>query len=227
MRTVQRKPREKTEHATDQPDGKDWRVFCAIEITDQVGDRLGNHIETLQRLSPGASASWGRAGKFHLTLKFLGNISRNRIADLSSAAQRATDAIEPFKIYVGRTGIFPKHGPPRVLWIGVEDSTGTLSRLQRRLEEECSTVGFEAEEREFRPHLTIARLRKPEGAKALARSHLALAFPPVEALIKELHVYRSELGREGSKYTVISSHPFASHPFASDGGFEGETEIRA
>jgi 2'-5' RNA ligase len=208
MKKVRRNAPEQTGRRIVDPDSKPWRVFCAIDMPDQVGGLLSSHIQTLQKQSPDTSASWPRQEKFHLTLKFLGNISQHRIADLSQAAQLAAETIGPFKISIGGAGVFPQHGPPRVLWIGVEDPTGLLQRLQASLEEECSRKGFEAEERKFHPHLTIARLRDATGARELARAHLELRFPLVEVLIKDLRVYRSELGSEGSKYTVISAHPF-------------------
>jgi len=209
MKRVRGNAPELTGQPSKDSDSQDWRVFCAVDIPEKITELLSNRIQALERQAPNAAASWGRAGKFHLTLKFLEHISQNRLVDLSEAARKATESIKPFEITIGGAGTFPKHGPPRVLWIGVEDPTGLLQRLQKRLEEECSVIGFPAEERKFQPHLTLARLRKTEGARELARAHLALPFPQMDAPIKELKVYRSELGREGSKYSVISTHPFS------------------
>jgi 2'-5' RNA ligase len=76
------------------------------------------------------------------------------------------------------------------------------------LEEECAKEGFDREERAFRPHLTIARLRKPEGAKRLADAHLKQEFKPARIDLTELIVFRSELSSKGSTYTAISRHQF-------------------
>ena len=74
--------------------------------------------------------------------------------------------------------------------------------LQRQLENECAKKGFEKEDRAYRPHLTIARLRKPEGARRLADAHLQMKFEPVEIELNELIVFRSELSSKGSRYTA-------------------------
>ncbi|HEX7774644.1 MAG TPA: RNA 2',3'-cyclic phosphodiesterase, partial [Pyrinomonadaceae bacterium] len=109
------------------------------------------------------------------------------------------------QISVGETGVFPKPSRPLVLWIGVSDPSGQLSALQEKFEDECAVEGFEKEDRAYRPHLTIARLRKPEGARQLADAHLQMKFEPIDVELKDIVVFRSELSPKGSKYTVISA----------------------
>jgi RNA 2',3'-cyclic 3'-phosphodiesterase len=141
-----------------------------------------------------------------LTLKFFGNVNVDRIPAISEVAARTVEEFSPFPIGVGKTGVFPKPGRPQVLWIGVSDPSGKLLELQRRLENECAKQGFEKEERAYRPHLTIARLRKPDGARTLADAHLRMEFEPAEININELILFRSELSSKGSRYTAISRH---------------------
>jgi 2'-5' RNA ligase len=183
-----------------------WRVFSAVEIADNVSQLALRHIEKLRQEFPHVSASWSREGKFHLTLKFLGNIQQQRVGDFSYAASRACEGIAPFEISLEGAGAFPQHGPPRVIWIGVKDSSGRLGKLQERLESESELKGFGREDRAFHPHLTLARLRNAEGAKALAARHKALGFGPFSVGVEELLVIRSELSPKGSRYTVISRH---------------------
>lgn len=186
-----------------------WRVFCAIELPPEVVSRAAEHIKFLRDRFPRAHASWIRDGNFHLTLKFLGEIPRTEVEKLSLAAQRAATNFSTFKLIVAGAGSFPKSGPPKVLWLGVEDRSGQLDLLQKELERECAEEGFAKEERPFHPHLTIARLRKISGARELAAAHRELGFQAVEMLVSELYVIRSELSSAGSKYTVVSSHSLA------------------
>ena len=186
-----------------------WRVFCAVEIPKQVRELVLRHIADLREAAPDARASWTRDTSLHLTLKFLGDIPLQSVPDLSSAASLAVAGLAPFSIRLEQTGVFPKHGPPRVLWIGINDFSGRLGELHARLESEAAKVGFEKDERPFHPHLTIARLRQPQAARSLAAAHLELEFTPVEIAISELLVIRSELGSAGSKYTIVSRHSLA------------------
>ena len=193
-----------------------WRVFCAIELPSGVREQLEDHVAQLRRQVPDVTASWSRVENIHLTLKFLGNVAMDQIATISAAASRAVKAFSAFEIEVGGTGVFPKPSRAQVLWIGVHDPSGQLSALQQRLENECEATGFPKEDRAYRPHLTIARIRKPEGARRLAETHLGMQFKPMAVMLKELIVFRSELSSKGSKYTTLSRHELARQKYSSE-----------
>ncbi len=176
--------------------------------------RLAEHVERLRKAVPNAAASWTRIENIHLTLKFFGDVAVERIPLISNAAERAVRQFSGFEITVGNTGVFPKPNRPQVLWIGINDPSGTLASLQKTLENEFAAKGFEKEDRAYRPHLTIARLRRPEGAKHLADAHLRMQFDPLPLTLNELILFRSELSSKGSKYTAISRHqiPIRENP---------------
>jgi 2'-5' RNA ligase len=146
--------------------------------------------------------------KLHITLKFLGEIASNQIEALSDAASRAVQRTRPFIVALEGAGAFPPRGVPRILWLGINDSSGALSELQSHLEEDCERVGFACEERPFHPHLTIARIRTPRAARQLAHLHQEFGFEAIEFYITELVVIQSELASGGSRYTEISRHSF-------------------
>ena len=191
---------------TDKRNGGTWRVFCAIEIPEEVREEVAAHISELKRAVPQTQASWSRPENVHLTLKFFGEIAQMKVEQLSTAASRVVSSSNRFRINVAQTGVFPTRGIPRVLWIGINDPESNLQQLQARLEVECAEEGFEKEARPYHPHLTIARLRKPRGARTLAEAHQELEFKPAEVLVSELLVIRSELERNGACYTTISRH---------------------
>ena len=182
----------------------DWRVFCAIELPAEVRARMEDHVRQLRKAVPDAGASWSRVENIHLTLKFFGNVEVKRIEKISAAAERAVKEFSTFQIGIGGTGVFPRPSRPQVLWIGVNDTSGQLSALQERFENECAAEGFAKEDRAYKPHLTIARLRKPE--VTLANAHLKMLFEPIPIDFKEIVIFRSELSPKGSKYTTLSKH---------------------
>lgn len=187
-----------------------WRVFCAIDLPRAICEKVMAHSRRLREAVPEAQASWSRMDNIHLTLKFLGEIPQSRVELLSSAAAEASTGHGSFPLSVQRCGVFPTHGEPRVLWIGIEDSKGKLGELYRRLEDECAKTGFKKDARPLHPHLTVARLRKPQRARTLAAVHKAMEFDSEEISVSELLVIRSELSSQGSRYTVISRHPLDS-----------------
>jgi len=186
-----------------------WRMFCAAELPPEVCSQLREHIAKLREQLPDAVASWSRVENIHLTLKFFGNVATDQVASISDAAERVVKEFSSFEIKVGETGVFPNPRRAQVLWIGVSDPSRKLSALQARLENECATLGFEKEDRAYRPHLTIARIRKPHGDRQLADAHLQMTFAPLAVEMRELVLFRSELSSKGSKYTPISRHHLA------------------
>ncbi len=186
-----------------------WRVFCAIEIPSDTRQRIAEHTEQLRHALPDVQPSWTKPENIHLTLKFFGNISRHQVLKASEAASRAATCVGPLTLHVGQPGAFPARGPAKVIWIGINDPTGDLFKLYQTLEEQCALEGFAREERAFHPHLTVARLRHPRGARMLAEKHKEMGFESNEIVVSNLILLRSELNPKGSNYTVVSEHPLA------------------
>jgi RNA 2',3'-cyclic 3'-phosphodiesterase len=192
--------------------GRDsWRVFCAVELPEGVRARVAERSARLRAAFREARVSWERPEKLHLTIKFLGEVGRARVAELSAAAGRAAAGVEEFSLSLGGAGAFPPRGAARVLWLGVADPDGRLAELQRRLEDECAAAGFPREPRSFSPHLTVARIRdpRPRGASELHAAHLLEGFAAQTFDVTGLSVVRSELGPAGARYTTISRHTLA------------------
>lgn len=185
--------------------GPSLRLFFAVGLPDEVREAAVAHAARLRQEFPAASASWPRPESLHLTLKFLGEVEATRLDALYSAAANAAAGLAPFALTVEGAGTFPPRGAARVLWFGVRDDSGQLSRLQLRLDEECARAGFPRETRAFKPHLTVARLRASRDAHALSEAHRRATFGPHDFQVSGLLLVRSELGRGGSRYTILSS----------------------
>jgi len=183
-----------------------WRVFCATELPLDIRKSITRHAASLREQLPEIHASWSREESIHLTLKFLGDLPVVRVESLSHAAERAAQVVQPFEIGIEGCGSFPPHGQPRVLWTGIDDPAGGLKLLYRALEDECAREGFACETRPFHPHLTVARLRKPQGSRQLAQLHKDMGFARTTFRAGDLCVIRSELSPQGSRYTVIARH---------------------
>ena len=183
-----------------------WRTFVAIEVPVEVRQRVLDHAQRLRSFTPSIQASWTRLENIHLTLKFFGNVARDEISQISAAADAVCEKFSPIDMRVEGTGTFPRHGPPRVLWIGLNDPSDKLLELQNEFEFECARRGFPAEDRVFHPHLTVARLRIPHGSRKLGELHKTTKFPAIGFKVTELTVLRSELSSDGSRYTKLSTH---------------------
>ncbi|MBD0370557.1 MAG: RNA 2',3'-cyclic phosphodiesterase [Pyrinomonadaceae bacterium] len=182
------------------------RLFCAVELPQGVRAQAARYIAWLREAAPDVRASWDREDKLHLTLKFFGDTEEDRVAQLSDALSSAASTVNSFKLLLRGTGAFPPSGLARVLWLGVTDSSGRLDTLNRRIEDECAPLGFARERKRFHPHLTIARLRSPEGARKIASQHKSMEFESDAFTVAEIVLIKSDLGPQGSRYTKIGQY---------------------
>mgnify|MGYP002779648670 CR=1 FL=1 len=187
------------------------RIFVAVDISEEARRQAAAHIENLKKQFPRLRVGWERPEKLHLTLKFLGDTDDWRLANLTEAVESAAARqISNFKLQVSSTGVFPNQRRARVLWLGVIDGSGNLRKLNETLENECAARGLAREQRDFKAHLTIARLREPEKSGSLIEAHLRQNFEAVDFEISEIVIYESELLPQGSRYKIVSKHAFDS-----------------
>lgn len=191
------------------------RIFIAIDISEQARHKVSGYIENLRKEFSNLRVGWEKAEKLHLTLKFLGDCDERQLRNLENAVAGSAKAsfesenISNFKIQLSDTGVFPSKRNARILWLGLRDETGSLSKLNRILETECEKAGFEKENRSFKPHLTIARLREPHKSGNLAAKHLENKFEPVEFEVSEIVIYESKLQPIGSIYRKHKTFKFS------------------
>ena len=185
-----------------------WRLFIAIELPRDVRHQIKHHIDHLRAQLPNVRASWVREDNLHLTLKFLGDTPLDRIEAISSALAGAANKTDMFEIQIGGCGAFPPRGKPSVLWIGIEDLSGSLRQLHGRIEDGCGAAAIARDSRSFHPHLTIARLREPHGARQLAQLHQDTGFDVLSVRVDGVSLIRSELSSAGSRYTTLGRFEF-------------------
>lgn len=182
------------------------RIFVAVELPLSVRELAAERARLLREEFPRVRASWERAEKMHITLKFLGEVEETLLTKIQNAIAAAIKDFQPFEISIEETGAFPPRGAARVLWLGAKDERETLAGIQRKLENEFAKIGFKKENRKFHPHITLARIRTPDGAKDLREKHEQLDFQSDAFIVNEIVLVKSELLPSGSRYTKLSSH---------------------
>jgi len=190
---------------------KTIRSFVAIELDPELVEGLGRLREQLRGELPQGALRWTRPGGIHLTLKFLGNVPVEETQAIVRALGEACAEIPSLSMEVGGLGCFPNNQRPRVIWVGMEEPTGQLARLQRHVEKALVPLGFEPEKRDFHPHLTLARAARNARPADLRRVGTWVAeAPPIalgtlEATI--LSLMRSDLRPDGAVYTRLAELP--------------------
>lgn len=191
------------------------RIFTAIDISEQARQSVSRYIEILQKEFSNLRVGWEKAEKLHLTLKFLGDCDETQLKELENAVLMSVNTFlksentANFKIQISDTGVFPSKRNAKILWLGLHDESESLAKINQILETECEKIGFEKEKRNFKPHLTIARLREPQKSGNLVEKHLENAFEPVEFAVSEIVIYESKLQPTGSIYRKLKGFKFS------------------
>lgn len=182
------------------------RLFVSVDLSDE----LCEEIETVQEpfgAIPGVRAV--SPDGLHVTLKFLGTVESNRVDDVSAmlAEAVATSAVDPFLARIGGLGVFPDFEYISVIWLGVRAGGSELAQLHRSIERRFVEDGFEPEDHEFTPHVTIARMDHG-GGKERVQELLQAEDPSVgEMRVEEVRLTESTMAGEGSGYETVARVP--------------------
>lgn len=180
------------------PDDGSQRLFIALPcpLTPPI-DKLLAELRIVQQ-DAAAGLRVVDANTLHVTLSFLGTVSSEHVTDVHAAMAELHDRPAP-QLTLAGAGHFAN-----ALWLGVRMNP-ELAALQQHCEAALRERGFALEERSFRPHVTIARLKRRAGFDRKAWCELQRDLQWAEYGAPALHLYRSELRPEGSRYSVIHS----------------------
>lgn len=178
------------------------RTFIAVEAPGSIGVAAARLIDRLQQTP--AKVRWAEP-PWHFTLKFLGDVELLSIPKICRVAARAVADVKAFDLDVCGAGAFPTPDRPRTVWIGTGDGTEQMIRIHDQIDEALAELGFRAEGRRFRPHLTIGRVRRsPMGIQELGAAVRAEAeFQGGRMRVDELLIFSSRLERSGPVYEVL------------------------
>ncbi len=183
------------------------RLFVAVELPEHVRGALGTSIERL-RSRLGAAYRWIRPEAVHLTLRFLGDVEAERVAELATALGAAVGPLPAFELRLDGTGVFPNPRAPSVVWAGLSGESAALVRLVAAVGTATAGVGEAAESRPYVPHLTLGRVRGRLGAsaiEALAETLRGLTYEATAPFhVDGVSLMRSEIGPGGARYTRLA-----------------------
>lgn len=182
------------------------RTFLALDLDHGVRKQLADVASQLDTVE--AVVRWTRMDLLHVTIKFLGDVRDEDLAEVCDVARHIASQIEPFDFAVERIISAPPHGHMRMVWVGIDDLTGRMAHLHRLLDQAYATMGFKAENRCFRPHLTLGRIKS--GKRVLQLRQAVTTMSEMKFGIQdadELIVYSSHLSPEGPTYTALATAP--------------------
>ena len=192
------------------------RTFIAVELDHSLRSALAHIQDGFKRQMPPGSVRWVEPEGIHLTLKFLGETPRQRVAAIETALRVACAGFTPFEFSVEGRGCFPNTRRPRVVWVAVRDKGQMLARLQAAVEREVAPLGWPTEERGFSPHLTLGRVGRGVNSRDEMAVGQAVEASVVELIgrqhVTEVSLMQSELHPGGAVYTRLLSVPLELLP---------------
>ena len=185
------------------------RLFLAIPAPPAVRQLAE---EAVAQLRGAGEVRWVEPDLLHVTLKFLGEVPAERREEIESAAAETANKFSALVVECGGVGAFPNSRKPRTVWLGLSgQGEGALAALAGELESALAARGFPREERPFRPHLTLGRVKGPKGLSKLARRlERAADTQTVEWPVRSLHLVKSDLRPTGPLYTTLREFPLLS-----------------
>ena len=183
------------------------RLFIAINIP--VSDSIIRFTQKLKEKFKNDRIKWIEFKNFHITLKFLGETPSHLVPDISNTIASITENYTNFEIQIRKFGKFSSMGHAKVMWLGIDDKSKTLSKISADLNKELELYGFKPEKRNFKAHLTLARIKFIKNEHLLndlIKTYSDKNFQSI--LVEELILYQSLLTPKGSVYKILEKFPF-------------------
>lgn len=179
------------------------RLFAALSIPEDIGLALARRQHGID------NARWRPLDALHVTLRFFGEVREDVARDLDAELVQIRSG--PFEIAFQGAGAFGEAADVHAVWAGVAESE-PLRRLARACETAARRVGLKADTRIYRPHVTLAYLRRanPVEVGHWVQANNLLKSPPIP--IDRFGLYSSTLGGEGSRYRLEAEYPLLSPP---------------
>jgi RNA 2',3'-cyclic 3'-phosphodiesterase len=181
------------------------RLFVACETPPEIQSALGRVREEFR--STRADVRWEPNEKLHCTLKFLGDVPSPDPP--LSIAREAAGKVAPCEIVYRKAGCFPNLKSPRVVWMGIDDPAGTLTRLANDLDRDFALIGIPPEQRAFHPHITLGRVKSLVSLNELIDRIERSTFESHTVRVDTIAVIQSTLHPSGSVYKVLERFPLS------------------
>lgn len=180
------------------------RLFVGVRLSVATSNALAKAAEQLSRRAKdaGLDLRFVAPPSYHVTLKFLGWARTEVIDAVRDKLEVAGRGIAPIKMKAKGVSAFPSIEKATVLYAGVEEPTGQLAELAKRVEAAMVDLGFPAEPRSFQPHITLARARETRSLQQVVLPIAEQMFG--DSVVDAITLFESETKSTGSVYKDVA-----------------------
>jgi 2'-5' RNA ligase len=188
---------------------KTYRTFLALPLSELFLAELTEVIQQAQSKLQGIK--WVLPEQVHITLHFFGKTSEQEIQRIRELVSPLTACYPPLHLGLEGIGVFPTAHKPRVIWVGVVGETSVLSRLQGEIENALGKANFLLEDRSFRPHATIGRVKDSRQTGKQAIGEIASIKTELRT-INKITLFQSMLSPQGPHYESLETFYLSQKP---------------
>lgn len=179
------------------------RLFVAVDVPDEIKEVISNALEGLRSGVEGVR--WVKPENIHLTVKFIGDYEERKLDRLVDEVRKAALRSPRFTALLGGCGAFSSPRKARVIWVDMREGGEGAAVVARKVDSRLGKIGVKRENRPFRAHLTLGRLKRPKDCSdmldRLDDDLEELSEMPFD--VQEIVLYRSILSSEGSTYVSL------------------------
>ncbi|GAB3677694.1 RNA 2',3'-cyclic phosphodiesterase [Halopiger thermotolerans] len=182
------------------------RLFVSVDLPDDLAESVA---DLQNEFADASGLNFTDPEQAHVTLKFLGDVDENRLPALEDELAATVDdaGVDPFEARFGGLGVFPSLEYISVVWFGAETGGEELTRLHEAIEERTTAMGFDPEDHDFTPHVTLARMEHA-GGKELVQELVRERDPTIgEMRVDEVRLTESTLTDDGPVYSTVERFP--------------------
>jgi RNA 2',3'-cyclic 3'-phosphodiesterase len=177
------------------------RIFIAVKV--DAGETLLKMVSAFKSRLSSENIKWVRTDNIHITLAFLGNTEDEQIENISKMLKTICDGFGEFELTIRGSGVFKSLNDPRVIWTGIEPSE-KFKQLNGLINNGLKEKGIKMEERPFRPHLTLGRIKYMKSGNALRDLIETFREAEIQKVpVNEVILYESVLLASGPLYNPI------------------------
>jgi 2'-5' RNA ligase len=177
------------------------RIFIGIKLNDMVLEKIEKFLKPFKKIS--TPLKWTKQENLHITLKFIGEVSPEQYSHIETLLNNTNFNTGAMDLNITGCGKFGRGRDLNILWIGT-DKNDTLEDMYNRMENTLEKAGIAKERREFKPHITAARNKKPFNFKSFFKKIDENSEQFISGLkVTHFQVFKSQLTPEGPIYTIL------------------------
>jgi 2'-5' RNA ligase len=177
------------------------RLFIAVDISERSRKLINRKVKILKK-SYDSDLKWVDKENWHLTIKFLGECEEEKKKLIIEKLENINIKSEIDYIQFSKIDAFPNPKEAKVIYLETAKGSEFLKELNHIIEIEMAKLDFEKDQREFIPHLTLAR-SKNNGEFNIKSNFLKNDFINIFSYIDSFSLYESRLSSDGPEYIEL------------------------